>query len=76
MLNKFPSDNISVIKNALFVLSQAPTQHGFTFNSQFSYKLKHMVHLSKTVYEIFHFRFRLIFIKLYIFDFKVSEYLL
>ena len=44
-------------KYALFFLSTAPTHHSFTFNSQFLYELKYMVHLSKTVHGIFHFRF-------------------
>ena len=34
---------------------------------QFLYELKHMVHLSKTACGIFHFRFCLVFIELYIF---------
>ena len=37
MLKKFPSDKIIVTKNVLFFLSQAPTQHSFTFNSKFLY---------------------------------------
>ena len=36
--------------------SQAPTHHGFTFNSQFFYELKHMIHLSKIMCGILHFR--------------------
>ena len=67
MLKKVFSDKISVTKNALFFLSQAPTHHSFTFNSQFLDELKHMVHFSKTLCGIFHFRFRLVFIKVYIF---------
>ena len=51
-------------KKALFFPPRTPTHHSFTFNSQFLYELKHMVHLSKTVCGIFHFRFRLAFIKL------------
>ena len=62
MLKKFPSD-----KNALFFLSRAPTHHSFTFNLRFLYELKHKVRLSKTVCGIFHFRFRFVFIKDYIF---------
>ena len=49
-----------------FVLSRAPAENSLTFNSQFLYDLKHMIHLSKTVCGIFHFRF-LVFIKVYIF---------
>ena len=41
MLKKFLSDKINVTKNALFFLSQAPTHHSFTYNSQFLYELKH-----------------------------------
>ena len=67
MLKTFLLDKINVTKNALFFLSQASTHHSFTFNSQFLCELKHMVHLSKAVCGIFHFRFRLVFIKLYIF---------
>ena len=64
MLKKFASGKI---KNAPFFLSRAPTHHNFTFNSQFLYDLTHMVYLPKTVCEIFHFRFGLAFIKVFIF---------
>ena len=67
MLKKFPSHKINVTKNALLFLWRAPTKHSFTFNSLFLYELKHKVHLSKIVRGIFHFRFRLILIKVYIF---------
>ena len=67
MLKKFPSDKINGTKNALFFLSRAPTHHSFTFNLRFLYELKHKVRLSKTVCGIFHFRFRFVFIKVYIF---------
>ena len=79
MLKKWPSDKINVTKNALFFLSQAPTHHSFTFNLRFSYERNHKVRLSKTVCGIYHFRFRFVFIKVYIFvqqnastDFKMS----
>ena len=70
MVRKMPS----------FFLSLAPTHHSFTFNLQFLYEPKHEVRLSKIVCGIFHFRFRFIFIKVYIFfnkmgglfDFKTS----
>ena len=65
MLKIFPSDKINVTENALFFLSRAPNHHSFTSNSRFLYELS--VHLSKTVCEIFLFRFRLVFIKVYIF---------
>ena len=80
MLKKFSSEKINVTKNALFFLSRAPTHHSFTFNSRFLYEMKHMVHLSKSVWEFFHFRsvsFLLKFIFLFnekhgLFDFKAS----
>ena len=66
MLKKFPSDKIKDTKNVLFFLSRVPTHHSFTFNLRFLYELNHKVRLSKTVCEIFHFRFRFVFIKVYI----------
>ena len=41
-------------------LSWAPTHHSFTFNLQCLYQLKQKVHLSKTVWQIFHFQFCLL----------------
>ena len=67
MLKKIPSDKINITKYIIFLLSQVSTHHSFTFNSQFLYELKHMVHLSKTVRGIFHFRFPVVCIKVYIF---------
>ena len=67
MLKKFPLDKINVTKQVLFLLSRPPTHDTFTFNLQFLYQLKHKVHLSKTVCGIFHFRFRLVLIEVYIF---------
>ena len=67
MSKKLPLDKINGTKNALFFLSQVPTKNGFTFNLRFLYELKHKVCLSKTVCGIFHFRFRFVFIKVYIF---------
>ena len=67
MLKKFPSNKIIGTKTALFLLSRAPTHHSFTINLRFLYELKHKVRLSKTVREIFHFRFSFGFIKVYIF---------
>ena len=66
MLKKFPSDKTNDTKNALFFFSRAPTHHSFTFNLRFLYKLKYKVRISKTVRGIFHFRFRSVFIKVYI----------
>ena len=51
-----------------FLLLGAPTQHSFTFDLQFLYKLKHKVHPSKSLCGIFHFRFRFIVIKVHIFN--------
>ena len=67
MLKKFPSGKINGTKNVLSFLSRAPTPHGFTFDLRFFYELNHKVCLSKTVCGIFYFRFRFIFIKVYIF---------
>ena len=83
MLKKFPLDEIIVTKNSLFFLSRAPTHPSFTFNSRFSYELKHIIHLSKIECGIFHSQFGLVFIKFYIFvqqkawtlDFKTSLFL-
>ena len=67
MLKNFPSDKINGTKNALFFLLRAPTHHSFTFNLRFLYELKHKVRLCKSMCGIFHFRFRFVFIKVYIF---------
>ena len=56
MLKKFPLDKINGTKNALCFLSRA--HDSFIFNSQFLYYI---------MCGIFHFRFRLVFIKLYYF---------
>ena len=67
MIETFSSEKINGTKNTLFILLQAPTHHSFTFNLRFLYELKHKIRLSKTVCGIFHFRFRFVFIKVYIF---------
>ena len=67
MLKTTPSDEKNGTKGALYFISRAPTHHSFTFNLRFLYELKHNVRLSKGVCEIFHFRFRFVFIKVYIF---------
>ena len=51
MLKKFFSDKINGTKNAFFFLSQAPTDHSFTFTLRFLYELNHKVRLSKTVWD-------------------------
>ena len=65
MLKKFPSAKINGT-NVFFFLSRAPTHHSFTFNLRFVYELKHKVPVSKTVCGISHFRFRFVFIKVYV----------
>ena len=67
MLEKLSSGKTNGTKNGLLFLLRAPTHHSFTFKSEFLYELKHKVRLSKTVRGIFHFRFRFVFIKVYIF---------
>ena len=67
MLKKCPSNKINVIKNSLFSPSRGPIHHNFTFNLRFLYELKRKVCLSKTICGIFCFRFRCVFIKVYIF---------
>ena len=67
MLKKLSSGKINGTKNALFFLSRTPAHHSFTFNLRFLYELKHKVSPSKTVCGVFHFRFRFVFIKVYIF---------
>ena len=67
ILKKFHSDKINGTKNFLCFLSRAPTHHSFTFNLRFLYELKQKGRLSETVSGIFHFWFRSVFIKVYIF---------
>ena len=67
MLKQSPSDRINGTKDALFFLLKAPTHHNFPFNLRFLYELRHKVRLSKTMRGVFQFRFRFVFIKVYIF---------
>ena len=67
MLKKFSSDKINGTKYVIFFLSRAPAHHSFTFNLRFLYEVKHKVLLSKTLCQIFHFRFLFVFIKVYLF---------
>ena len=67
MLKKIYSDKNKRYKKSLFFLSWAPSHHNFTFFLRFLYELQQRVRLSKTVCGNFYFRFRLVFIKLYIF---------
>ena len=55
MLKKFLLDKKRGSKDALLLLFWAPTHHRFAFNKRFSYELKHKIHISKTVYEIFQY---------------------
>ena len=73
ILKKFPSSKINGTKNALFFFPQAPTHHSFTFNWQFLYKLKHMVHLSTFHSVSFLLNFKFVLNKKHgPFDFKTS----
>ena len=80
MLKKISSGQNKPLKNTPIFLSRAPTHHIFTVNSGFLYELKRKVRLSKNVCGISDFRFRFVFIKVYIlvqqkhglFDFKIS----
>ena len=54
ILKKNLSGKINVRKNAHYFFSWAPTHHSSSFDSQFLYKLKHKVYLSKIVCGIFH----------------------
>ena len=67
MFKKISSDKINGTKNVLFFLLGAPTHLSFNFNSRLLHELKRKVCLSKSVFGIFHFRFRLVFIKVHIF---------
>ena len=67
MLKKFPLAKINGTKSALCFLLRASTHHSFTFSLRFLYELKHKVCLSKHLCEIFHFRFRFDFVKVYVF---------
>ena len=67
MLKKFPWDKINGTKNVLIFLLRIPAYHSFTFSLRFLYELKDKNLLPKTVRGIFGFRFRLVFIKAYIF---------
>ena len=60
MFEKFPSEKINDIKNALFFLSRAPTHHSSTFNPRFLYELKHKVCLS-TIFDSVSFLLNMIF---------------
>ena len=60
---KFPSPKKNVTKYILFYL----LQDQFYFNLRFLYELMQKTHLSKTMCGIFHFRFCLLFIEVYIF---------
>ena len=67
MLKKFPSGKLNGTKNALFFFSRVPTHYSFIFNLLFLFELKHKGRSSKTVFGVFHFLFRFVFSKAYIF---------
>ena len=67
MLKKFPSNKTTVTKKCTLFPLVDSNYHSFTFNSKSLYKLKHMVHLFKTVCGILDFPFHLVFTKHYIF---------
>ena len=67
MFKKLSSGTIKGTKIVLFILLLASARHSFTFNLQFLYDLRLKLRLSKTLCEIFHFRLRFVFIKVYIF---------
>ena len=67
MLNFFPSDKVNGPKTVIFHLLRVSSHHSFTFNLRFLYELKNKVRLCKIVCGIFYFRFRFVFIKVYIF---------
>ena len=66
MLQSKCLDKVNVTKNTFFFHSRALTRHRFSFDFESLYTLKQTFHLSKNVCGIFHFRFRLVFIKVYI----------
>ena len=66
MLKQFPSGKINSTKIVLFFPFANSNYHSFTFNLQFFYELNQKIYLSETVCGIFHFRFRFVFIKVYI----------
>ena len=51
---------------------RAPPPHRFTFKSQFLYELKNRIHLFNSVWGIFHFLFRFVYIKLYFCSIKIK----
>ena len=66
MIKEFPSDKINVTKYALFFLFRELQLITVLLLICDSYvNLKRKVHLSKSLFGIFHFRFRLVLIKVY-----------
>ena len=56
-----------MVPKILSLLLQAQTHHSFTFNFWFLYELNHKDRLFKILCWISHFRFRVVFINVYIF---------
>ena len=73
MFKTFLLDKINGTKKAHFFLSRFSADHSFTFNLRFFYQLKQKIRLSKNVCEIFHSRFRFIFIKDFFFSTKCMD---
>ena len=67
MLTKCPSGKIDGTENTVFYLSRGQTHHSCTFSFRFLFELKFNVPLSKFACGIFHFWFRFVFIKVFIF---------
>ena len=65
----FPSNKINGTKNALFFFCdlQFIQFYFYTLKVRFLYELKRKIRLSKTVCGILHFRFRFVFIKVYLY---------
>ena len=63
---QIPSDKIKLQKVNSFFLHELQLSQLITFNTGSLHELKHKVYPSKSVCGIFHFRFRLDFIKVYI----------
>ena len=67
ILKNIPSEKINSTKNAPFFSFTSSNSSQFYLNLWFLHELKHKVLLSKTLCGIFHFWFRFVLIKVYIF---------
>ena len=73
MLKKFPSDKINGTKNVFFFSSIVSSNSSCTFNLRFLCELRRKVRLHKALCRTFHYRFRFVFIKGYIFSTKCMD---